>query len=321
MTLSTAPIAIGIDVGGTLTRVAAIHPNGLVQSRCQRPTAKLSDADRLVGWLADAASTVKRETAVIPDAVLPVGVAVPGTLDHKRHTVVRSMNLPFLDGLPLTEILAKRFGQEPALLTDADAATWGEYHARRPRSDRFVHVRLGTGVACGAVIDGRLQRLDADRRDHLDLLIADTGRSAPPCPCGRHGCLETIASGPAIEQAACALIGTTDMKAIQEVWEQGNRQVTQLLEQVADAVAIVFARLASHFGARVLCLGGGVAERLPCLLELITIRLRPRNAQQPGQAPTLESALLGDDAGVVGAGLWGMHVAIRPSPPAEPDPR
>ena len=129
-----------------------------------------------------------------------------------------------------------------------------------------------------------------------------------------------ISSGPAIELAARERIGTTDLKGIQEAWEQGHRPVTQLLEYVADALAIVFARLASHFGARVLCLGGGVAERLPCLLELMATRLRPTGAREPGGAPTPEPALLGDDAGVVGAGLWGMHVANGPSPPAEPDP-
>lgn len=320
MTQSSAPIAIGIDVGGTQTRVAAIDPNGLVRARCQRPTAELSDADRLVGWLADAAATIERETAVNPGAVPPAGIAVPGTLDSNRRTVVRSLNLPFLQGLPLANMLAKRFGRKPALLTDADAATWGEYNARRPRPGRFVHLRLGTGVACGAVIDGHVQRLDVDRRDHLDLLVADTGQSALPCPCGRRGCLETIASGPAIELAARQLIGTTNLNGIQAAWEQGHRPVTQLLEHVADALAIVLARLASHFGTRVLYLGGGVAERLPCLLELMAIRLKHTDSQKPEGTPTPEPAILGDDAGVVGAGLWGMLAANGPSLPAGSDP-
>ncbi len=224
----------------------------------------------------------------------PVGIAVPGTLDHDRRTVLRSVNLPLLDGRAIGQELALRIEPSqgtPALFTDAETATWGEFASRRlPPSrglqparptvrdtqthtpDVFVHLRLGSGVACGLVIDGVLQRLDAGRTTHLDVLVIDDRPDAPMCCCGRRGCLETIASGMALQERATGLGCTDELPGLQRLWEAGEDAAMGVVRQVAEALAVAISNLRDVFRANVICIGGGVTEHLPAVWQELTNR-------------------------------------------------
>jgi predicted NBD/HSP70 family sugar kinase len=309
-----ALVAIGIDVGGTQTRVALVDQAARVHARRSRPTKEISALHPLVDWLADSAAELGREAESAAGTARGVGIALPGTLDRDRRTVVRSLNLPFLEGRSFVDTLATRLDRPPVLLTDAEAASWGEYMVYEPKPGRFVHLRLGTGIACGVVTDGVLHRLDAGRRRHLDLLVVDTGPQVRPCRCGRRGCLETIASGPALEQVALALFGVAGLSKLEEAWRQGDSAVTQWLEQVADAVAAAVGNLTKRFGTGVVCLGGGVFEQLPSLRALTAARLAGSNDVGLADRPVLEPDRLGDDAGVVGAGLWAIRHSVERDP-------
>jgi predicted NBD/HSP70 family sugar kinase len=138
-----------------------------------------------------------------------MGIAVPATLNDNRTRVVRCVNLPFLEDVPLADLVHEQLNVMPILVTDAEAAAWAEYHALDSRPRSFAHLRLGTGVACGIVRDGRLIRLDLNRTHHLEALCVDESASALHCPCGLRGCLETIASGPAIIRAV-SIAGLAD---------------------------------------------------------------------------------------------------------------
>ena len=198
-------VAIGIDVGGTWTRVAAVDRSGQMLARRRSATDREGPADRFGKRLADHVVAVLGEIGWDGVSCLPVGLALPGTLSHDRRFVIRSVHLPFLEGQPVIDNLARWIGalvplsgglhghtdaarqdqqhlRPRNLFTDAEAATWGEYVSRTPKPQRFAHLRLGTGVACGLVIDDTLLRLDTDRSTHLDILRVDDTPAAPPCP-------------------------------------------------------------------------------------------------------------------------------------------
>ena len=192
---------IGIDVGGTTTRIAAVDSAGrpLASHRTSTP----ADPGEFFNLLSRAALRLSKEAASQRgEHVERVGLAVPGLLDRDRSAVRRSVALPWLEGRAVAAEFTGVSGLPCVLLTDAEAATWGEYAAKSPAPTRFVHLRVGTGIACGAVLDGELQRLDLDRTTHLELLVVDDGPEARPCACGLRGCLETIASGRALAELA-----------------------------------------------------------------------------------------------------------------------
>ena len=304
---SSRLIAIGIDVGGTQTRVAAVDRMGQILARYCHRTDETDGADRLITWLTGAVEDIRDEVGVGSSVDIRLGVALPGTLDQRRRLVVRSVNLPFLEGYPFIDELSRRAGHTAVLFTDAEAATWSEYVSCASRAGRFVHLRLGTGIACGVVVEGRLQRLDAHRGQHLDALVVDSTPGARPCPCGRRGCLETIASGRAVEECAREVGYINGIVSLRQAWERGDETAVDLIQNVTDALTEAVNNLATLFEPSVICLGGGVVTGLPCLLEQTMARLQAvRN--ENGEAPmSVQPARLGDDAGIIGAAMLAIH--------------
>lgn len=303
-------IRFGLDIGGTSLRVAGVDRTGLILAKERWARDPSTDRSGFLDALVAGTLRVSARLGVDCPAGAAVGVAVPGTLDAERRGIVRSVNLPFLEGYELAEALAVRLGRRTRLFTDAEAAAWGEYLACPTPPDRFVHLRLGTGVGCGVVLDGKLQRIDLGRTNHLEELVVDSKVNMPCCPCGRRGCLETMASGAALADRAAACGFSGGLTGLQEAAASGDDAATALLDDVAEAVAIVIDRLTDRFSPKVLVLGGGVIDHLPDLFERILQRYRTRLEQSDPLKPQLQRARRGDDAGVVGAAMLAAMVSI-----------
>ena len=319
-----AQVAIGIDVGGTWTRVAAVDSTGRVLAKERRPTPVDGPATALLQLLGEMFSGLLEDTSLDRGQIQAAGLALPGLLDPKREVLVRSLRLPFLEDRPVRRDLSEKLRCPLTLMTDAEAATWAEYAARVPRPRRFVHLRLGTGIACGVVGNGQLQRLDEGRTSHLPVLVIDPGPDARVCSCGRSGCLETVASGPALAERAERAGYPDGLGQLQLAWQHGETPARELITQSAAALTASFANLTSTFRPDVICLGGGVVTVLPALFEEAVRRYALPVAARKGahifrygdgnssgrtrpddhiDALTIEPAGLGDDAGVIGAAL------------------
>ncbi|MFF5935540.1 ROK family protein [Streptomyces sp. NPDC012508] len=127
-----------------------------------------------------------------PDpAVLGVGVAMPGPLDHVAGTPGRVTGHPAWEGVPLRDELTRRLGLPVALDKDTNAAALGlALHPGAPASDSFAYLHLGTGLGSGLVLGGALHRgarTGAGEFGHQTVLL-----DGPPCGCGGRGCLEVL---------------------------------------------------------------------------------------------------------------------------------
>lgn len=290
---------IGIDLGGTSIRAAAIDPEGRIVSLRRAPTPRSADDFR--EWIVDAVHQLRKETA--HDTAVAVGLALPGVLDAKRGMVNRCVNLPFLEGRELRDELSVRTGLAVTVMTDADAATWGEYSACAPRPRSFVHLRLGTGIACGIVVDNRLQSTDPERTTHWKVLVVDDRPEAVACPCGLRGCLETIASRPALEVRATQIGLVNGLVGLQQAWERDEPAARDMVDGASRAVAAAIRNLRSQIpNGEVVCLGGGVITALSCLIEQ-TAKHLGLSDDDCTRYFAVHSSRLGDDAGVLGAAM------------------
>ncbi|MEU9996898.1 ROK family transcriptional regulator [Streptomyces sp. NPDC050848] len=147
----------------------------------------------VVGAVADSGAVGAVDgSAEGPDsAVLGVGVAMPGPLDHRSGTPGRVTGFPEWEGVPLREELARRLGLPVALDKDTNAAALGlALHATAPTADSFAYLHLGTGLGSGLVLGGALHRgvrTGAGEFGHQTVLL-----DGPPCGCGGRGCLEVL---------------------------------------------------------------------------------------------------------------------------------
>lgn len=308
MSTATGRRAIGIDVGGTSMRVGLVSDSGQCLSTHRDATPVDATGDVLVANIGEMVERFQQDAESSVEKPRLIGLAVPGSFDSDRRIIVRSVNLPESEGAAIGELLAERLGGAAVtLMNDAHAATWGEYHAQADGgSPCFVHLRLGTGVACGVVKDAKLLRLDAGRDTHFEVLVVEDGPDAPVCLCGLRGCLEAIASGAALAVRAKALGLSGGLAGLQAACERGETSALDTVRDAATAVTVVIGRLTERFNPGVICVGGGVCKYLPVLVDVFTQRLEEDAAGR--SVPKVISPQLGDDAGVVGAAL----IALRP---------
>jgi glucokinase len=186
---------LAVDIGATRVRIAVIEEHGALLWR----ESLLTQAQN------GPAVTLERIAAVIQQAmtsapggnVSAIGIGAPGPLDPWEGIIYDPPNLPGWDALPLKRIFQDRFGLPVYVGNDANLAGLGEYRygAGRGVSD-IVYLTISTGVGGGIISNGRLL-LGADG------LAGETGHMSveargPRCNCGNRGCLEVVASGPAI---------------------------------------------------------------------------------------------------------------------------
>lgn len=294
----------GVDIGGTTVRAAALSRDGTVLHLRRAETPR--DLPSLIAWLGATMSQIcpSRSTPY------PLGLAVPGVINSTRTRVVRSVNLSFLEGVELFDVIRSSASVRPLLCTDADAATWGEYRACGSPPARFIHLRLGTGVACGLVVDGRLEPTDPQRTTHWQELVVDQGAEARPCPCGLRGCLETVASGDALLAEARKAGFHEGLSSVQAEFEKGAPAAHDLVVRAARAVGTAVVNLhrrltvqqSSDRSPTQVSVGGGVVTALPALVSQLIRRFADQTCG-PQPAVAIHPAALGDQAGVIGAGL------------------
>lgn len=300
MTDATRQTAAGIDVGGTQARFAQVENGRVVggvwrsvTQTCRSPHDFLILVTQGLATVYQLAHLEPRQR-VLPD--YPIGLALPGLVDQQCGCLSRSVNLPFLEGFPLRAELAKIAGAAVHLMTDAAAATWGEYEAvPLPRPGTYTHLRVGTGIALGIVRDGMLLDLDTGRSRHLEVLVVAEGADAVECRCGLCGCLETIASGRAVMGQWSSVEGVGGLGELRAAFLRGDSLAKGIVERARRGIGQALSNIARQFGVTHGSLGGGMVERFPELAELVI-----GDARAQGTV-VVERARLGDEAGVIGA--------------------
>jgi predicted NBD/HSP70 family sugar kinase len=264
---------IGLDIGATKTLGVVIDELGAIRASVRRPTVLGAQ-----GVLATAVEVVKalhEEAGGIVGG--PVGVGVPGLVDSHRGTVKHAVNLG-VDGdwLPIGPLLAELIGVPVLVENDVNAATLGA--VALSGADDLVYLSIGTGLAAGLVLDGRLRRGDHGAAGEVGHVPVDP--SGPPCSCGQRGCLETVASGTAL----AAAWPSGDQPAAQALFAaaaSGDPAAITIRDRFADGVAEAIRVLSLSVDPRTVVLGGGVAQLGQPLLAAVTEALLRQAAASP----------------------------------------
>jgi glucokinase len=302
-----AGCALGIDIGGTATKVGIVTPDGIVKSVDSIPTE--SDPDSFFERVFDTAERLR--TAVNVETV-GVGVAVAGFLDDSRSTMTFNPNIPWLECIPLKQALLERF-QLPVLLeVDSNAAALGEYHYGAGRgARRMLCLCVGTGLGGAMVVDGVVVRLAHQSiGDPGHVLVLPDG---PECSAGCHGCAEALVSGPAIVERACSILASEprsllpgppyrpSVKEIIEAGRQGDAVARKILCETGLWLGAAIGSLAPIFCPDRVVVAGGVAEADDMLLGPAEARFRSQTGGPYHTGVDLCKAYLGWQAGMVGA--------------------
>jgi glucokinase len=314
--------SIGVDLGGTNLRVAAVDESGKLMEKISTSTRVTLGRDEVVKEMSSIIQSLA--TRFNPHGPLAgVGIGVPGIIDMESGMLRESPNLPGWDNYPVQKEIERRLGTSITLENDANAAAFGEHWLGAGQTvDSLCLLTLGTGVGGGIVLENKIwhgMTGMAGEAGHIN--VEPDGH---PCNCGSHGCIEQYASATAIKRAAMEAIATRkapqlaqamksdpefSAKAIYNLAIQGDEPARQIFEQAGRRLGIVLAGLVNLLNLPMYVIGGGVSSAWeafsPAMLREVQARsfvYAATNSDQPAKGRTIITrALLGTDAGLFGA--------------------
>ncbi len=244
-------------------------------------------------------------------------MGIPGLVDLAAGVTKFLPNMPTQwRDVPVASILGGLVGCPVHLLNDVRTATLGELRYGHGKAvGTMAFFSLGTGVGGGVAIDGKLRLglLGAAGELGHQTIVPD----GPRCGCGNRGCLETLASGPAITAEGIRLlrtglapklyelvggdVGRVTPAEMAEAATAGDQMVREAILRAAEYLGIGVANVVTILHPELVVLGGGVAAIGDLLLERVRQVVRERVGMFPTEGVRVERSLLGAQAGVLGA--------------------
>lgn len=270
-------VTIGIDIGGTNTKIGVVSPEGKILAHSRITT---TDYPKIAAFIAALGSEIRRLLEKSGKVELAaIGIGAPNGNYHKG-TIEQAPNLAWKGVVPLCDMLKKIFPVPVVLTNDANAAALGEmiYGGARGMQN-FIILTLGTGLGSGIVINGELvygKTGFAGEMGHLTM--EPFGRE---CGCGREGCLETYVSATGIVKTVFELFAERrdpsalrkipfeelTSRMIAEAADQGDQIALAAFEQTAEMLALAICNAAAFCSPEAIFLFGGLAQAGDLLLD------------------------------------------------------
>ena len=296
-----APVRIGIDIGGTDTKIGLVDVhNKLLDSVCI-PTKAERPADEVIRTVAETALSILDKNGIAMEQCVGVGIGVPGTVDRKKGIVRYSNNIRWED-VPLVKEMSTYLPIPVEIANDADCAALGETIAGAGKEcSDVVMITLGTGVGGGVVLDGEIYEgrgIGGSELGHM--VIVENGE---PCTCGRRGCLEAYASATALKREA-KRISKKELtpSEIFALAKQGDPAMKEVVETYIRRLGLGIVNIVNIFRPQLVLLGGGISGQGESLLVPLRRILREECfGGERGDVPEIEEAVLGNNAGIIGA--------------------
>jgi glucokinase len=309
---------IGVDIGGTKIAVGLVDPSGKIVAQGRNPMISTSGPEAaLQAVTAAIASLAGKMLSGLEGGVRGIGICAPGPLDPHTGVVINPPNLPCWRNFPLASRLADLYRVPVKVDNDANAAALAETRWGAARGYRYVfYATVGTGIGTGIVFDGRIYHGHTGAAGEGGHMSIDY--RGPRCACGKLGCIEALAAGPAIALRARATltaspsrrstildlaggsIDATTSEIVGKAYAAGDSLAGEILQETVELLTAWLGNIVDLLDPDGLVMGGGVAAMLSPFFAEIKKRLpswcvNPRSAEIP-----LLMAHYGADAGIAG---------------------
>ncbi len=338
---SMPDFSIGVDLGGTNLRIAAVSRDGQLLEKVTLGTKVALGRDHVLNEMCDA---IQRLSGAYKSSgkFLGAGIGVPGIIDMQTGMLRKSANLPGWEDYPVRAEIERRLAAPVILENDANVAALGEQWLGAARGiENVAVVTLGTGIGGGIVLGGKIWHgMNGMAGEFGHVTVEPEGHA---CGCGNHGCAERYASASGImlmarqaiasgEAPSLAKAASSDAefgaKSIYNLAIQGDEHARQIFHTFGRYLGILLAGLINVLNLEMFVIGGGVSSAWDAYAPAMFDELHSRSLVYAATAPSdplmydfskknegasaqtesltarktiITSALLGSDAGLYGA--------------------
>jgi glucokinase len=326
--MSTPPLFIGLDVGGTTMKAGVVDDTGRPLSAVSVPTEAHKGQEHGLAQMAAAIRRAATEARVEMRDIAAIGVATPGLLDIPAGIILDPPNLRPWKNVPVRQRIHEMFGIPTAFQNDANAAAYGEYWVGAGREvHSLIMFTLGTGVGGGIIWGDRVIEGEHSHGAELGHIKIDL-TNPRSCGCGRRGCLEAYASATSVvlrtQEAlaraeerstlhSLAKAGELTAHAIFDAAAAGDALAGRIVEDTAFYLAVGAMNLMHTLDPDMIVFGGGMIAAGDAFLQRIRHHVRELAFPVPAQRTQIRYAQLGSDAGFIGAAACGRQLVRRPA--------
>lgn len=300
-----APVCIGIDMGSEEIRIGLvdIHQKLLMQETLTMDVH--AAPDKIIRDIAQTALVLLEKRGIDMDQCVGAGIGVPGTIDRKAGIVRYSNNIRWAQVNVVSEI-GKYLPIPIHIANNADCAALGEAVAGAGKECQdVVMLTIGAGIGGGVILDGQIYQGKGVGGSELGhMVIVEDGKE---CTCGRKGCLEAYVSVKALTKEAEAASGRKlTPEEIFRAAGEGDEALKKVTEDYIRKLGTGIVNIVNIFRPQLVILGGGISGQCGMLLRPLRERIeKDCFGGRQGELPEIETAVLGKEAGIIGASQLG----------------
>jgi len=309
--------ALGIDIGGTKIAAGLVNAQGKIASYQTIPTQAARGGPSVLKRINQLIKPILNSARTKKQTVIGIGVDCPGAIDPiKGRPLAPTPHIPKWKGLPIKQELNRIFHLPVWVENDVNAIALAEKKWGSGKQTRNIFcLTIGTGIGGGIIINNQLHRGHYCYAGEIGHLMVDP--NGPQCNCGRWGCLEALAGGPAIVRRTKALIKRSFIKTrlsriiknnpqslnpttIFQAASQGDRIAQRILNETAHYIGLALSYVINLLDPELIIVGGGVARAGKILIPPIQKTISQHIIPSPIRQIKIVPAHLSDKTGVLG---------------------
>ncbi|TYB92335.1 MAG: ROK family protein [Kosmotoga sp.] len=305
--------AIGIDLGGTDTKIGIVDENGDILLKKTISTKVENGKVDVINRISECVNKLIEEfNNRYPEmGLLGIGIGSPGQIDKENGIVLFSPNFPDWRNFGVVPLIEERTKINAYIENDANSFVLGEWaFGNHKGSNHIIGLTLGTGVGSGVISHGQLITGYNGYASELGHMIIDS--NGPICGCGSYGCVEAFASATAMIKYANesrkrfpdSLIFESDKinaKTILEAARNNDVLATMIFRRMVKALAIATGNFIHIFNPEVIIFGGGISRAGSFLLDAIKQEYKKYTMLSFQDTASIELSNLVEDAAIKGA--------------------
>jgi glucokinase len=305
-------VVLGVDVGATHVRIAVSDLAGGVLAQDLERMDVSEGPEKVLTWVISAAERLLASVDRASADLLAIGIGLPGPVEHSTGRPINPPIMPGWDRFDVPDYLASSFDAPVLVDNDVNIMALGEREHAWPHVDHLIFVKVATGIGSGVISSGLLQRGAQGTAGDIGHVYVARGADVP-CACGNRGCLEALASGPALARALAATgLTASSSQDVVEFVKRGNIDAIQAVRQAGRDIGEVLTTCVSLINPSAIVLGGALAQAGEHLIAGVREVVYTRSMPLATEHLQITQSKLGPDAGVLGASMLAIHHALAP---------
>jgi predicted NBD/HSP70 family sugar kinase len=309
----SAKFVLAADLGATHATIAVTNLGGAIVGETSGPITIGDGPEVVLTWMVDTGRALLEQIGLSTADVIAIGIGLPGPVEHSTGRPINPPIMPGWDQFDVPEFVRQHLEVPVLVDNDVNIMALGEQAFGWPEVDNLLFVKVATGIGAGVISGGLLLR-------GAQGIAGDIGHVRIPrgdgvaCHCGNTGCLEALASGPAIADALAGTgLGDGTPASVIALVKNGNIEAIRAVRQAGRDLGEILTACVSLMNPSVIAVGGSMAVVGDHLIAGVREVIYARSMPLATSRLTIVQSTAGANAAVLGASILAIHHALSPA--------